>query len=170
MGVTLLPLEFSDCLLDSPYFRENLRAHERGLDRTATDVKTLARDVEAVLEAASQLSKAKRGLSNTLKAFQFDCLGTSLTDDEVIVANSLKQFAAFIDQVSVKFYAAKSARYLSPTFMNCTHACALNTSSVLTPSPSNSLFCKQLRRAGAEIAAPLYTSTKLLATTSTPYT
>ena len=24
----LLPLEFSDCLLDSPYFRENLKAHE----------------------------------------------------------------------------------------------------------------------------------------------
>lgn len=25
----LLPLEFSDCLLDSPYYRENLRAHEK---------------------------------------------------------------------------------------------------------------------------------------------
>jgi hypothetical protein len=38
----LLPLEFSDCLLDSPYFRENLRAHERALDQTAVDIKVRA--------------------------------------------------------------------------------------------------------------------------------
>lgn len=30
----LLPLEFTDCLTDSPYFRENLHAHEGELDRT----------------------------------------------------------------------------------------------------------------------------------------
>ena len=29
----LLPLEFSDCLLDSPYFRENLKAHKKQLDQ-----------------------------------------------------------------------------------------------------------------------------------------
>jgi hypothetical protein len=44
-----------------------------------------------ILEAARQLSKAKRALSNSLATFQFDCIGTSLTDDEVIIANSLKQ-------------------------------------------------------------------------------
>ena len=31
----LLPLEFSDCLLDSPYFRENLRQHEKQLEQVA---------------------------------------------------------------------------------------------------------------------------------------
>ena len=31
----LLPLEFSDCLIDSPYFRENLKAHEKQLDRVS---------------------------------------------------------------------------------------------------------------------------------------
>lgn len=29
----LLPLEFSDCLVDSPYFRENLKQHEKQLDQ-----------------------------------------------------------------------------------------------------------------------------------------
>ena len=31
----LLPLEFSDCLVDSPYFRENLKAHEKQLDQVS---------------------------------------------------------------------------------------------------------------------------------------
>ena len=31
----LLPLEFSDCLIDSPYFRENLKAHEKQLDQVS---------------------------------------------------------------------------------------------------------------------------------------
>ena len=35
----LLPLEFSDCLLDSPYYRENLRAHEKQLEQTSGSIK-----------------------------------------------------------------------------------------------------------------------------------
>ena len=31
--------------------------------------------------------------------FQFDCLGTVLTDDEIIIANSLKEFAKFLCEV-----------------------------------------------------------------------
>lgn len=42
----LLPLEFSDCLLDSPYFRENLRAHEKQLDQTATDIKGIISNIQ----------------------------------------------------------------------------------------------------------------------------
>ena len=52
-----------------------------------------------VLDAARQLSKAKRTLSNSLSTFQFDCIGTSLTGDEVIIANSVKQFSIFLSQV-----------------------------------------------------------------------
>ena len=32
----------------------------------------------------------------TLLSCQFDCLGTSLTDDEILIASSLKQFARFL--------------------------------------------------------------------------
>ena len=95
----LLPLEFSDCLLDSPYFRENLRAHERQLDQTSADIKGIAKDIGDVLEAADRLSKAKRTLASNLAGFRFDCIGTSLTDDEVIIANSLREFSRFLLQV-----------------------------------------------------------------------
>ena len=44
--VGLLPLEFADCLLDSPYFRENLRAHEKQLDQTSADIKGIIKDVQ----------------------------------------------------------------------------------------------------------------------------
>ena len=45
----LLPLEFSDCLLDSPYFRENLRAHEKQLDQTATDIKNIINNIQVTV-------------------------------------------------------------------------------------------------------------------------
>ncbi len=99
----LLPLEFSDCLLDSPYFRENLRAHEKQLDAASEDIKTIARCIREVTEAARSLSAAKRALADALEAFRFDSCGagdgSTLTDDEVIVANSLKEFANFFNQV-----------------------------------------------------------------------
>ena len=51
------------------------------------------------MEAAKTVSKAKRTLASSLANFQFDCLGTSLTDDEIIIANSLKEFARFLNEV-----------------------------------------------------------------------
>ena len=95
----LLPLEFTDCLLDSPYFRENLKAHERQLDQTSADIKSLIHDIQEVLVAARLLTKAKKSLATTLETFRFDCLGTSLTDDEIIIASSLKQFAKFLSSM-----------------------------------------------------------------------
>lgn len=48
----LLPLEFTDCLTDSPYFRENLHAHERELEKTSQQIKGLIKEVNNVLNAA----------------------------------------------------------------------------------------------------------------------
>ena len=42
----LLPLEFADCLIDSPYFRENLKSHEKQLDQTSADIKGIIRDIQ----------------------------------------------------------------------------------------------------------------------------
>ena len=92
----LLPLEFSDCMLDSPYFRENLKAHEKQLEQTYADLKTIRKDIQDVIDAAKLLSKAKRNLATSLANFQFDCLGTSLTDDEVIISNSLREFSKIL--------------------------------------------------------------------------
>lgn len=53
----LLPLEFTDCLTDSPYFRENLHAHEEELDKTNRQIKGLIKEVKELLSAAkSKLS------------------------------------------------------------------------------------------------------------------
>lgn len=49
----LLPIEFTDCLTDSPYFRETLHAHERELELTSQQIKGLLRDVKELLSAAT---------------------------------------------------------------------------------------------------------------------
>ena len=51
--VGLLPLEFADCLLDSPYFRENLRAHEKQLDQTSADIKGIIKDIQVSFSVIS---------------------------------------------------------------------------------------------------------------------
>jgi hypothetical protein len=51
-GMGLQPLEFTDCLTDSPYFRENLHAHEKELERTSSQIKVLVKDVKEILNAA----------------------------------------------------------------------------------------------------------------------
>jgi len=52
MGVGLQPLEFSDCLTDSPYFREKLHTHEKELERTSQQIKGLVKEVKDLLHAA----------------------------------------------------------------------------------------------------------------------
>lgn len=52
----LHPLEYSDCLTDSPYFRENLHAHEKELDRTSKAIKGLISDCKELLAAARSKS------------------------------------------------------------------------------------------------------------------
>ena len=48
----LLPLEFTDCLQDSPYFRDSLHSHEKELERTSNSIKELIKDVKTLLHAA----------------------------------------------------------------------------------------------------------------------
>lgn len=56
-GNGLSPLEFSDCLLDSPIFRENLCKHEKELERTSQQIKRIIKEIKELLQAAkSKLS------------------------------------------------------------------------------------------------------------------
>lgn len=50
--MVLLPLEFKECFLDSPEFRENLHSHEAELERTNKAIKELIRSGKALVEAA----------------------------------------------------------------------------------------------------------------------
>lgn len=94
-----MPLEFKDCLTDSPYFREKLHAHEKELDQTNSSIKALIKEVKELFQAARNLSRAKRNLSNNLQRFKFEIIGNSQTDDEIIIGGSLKEFAKIIDMV-----------------------------------------------------------------------
>lgn len=95
----LLPLEFTDCLTNSPYFRENLHAYEKELDRTSQSIKVLIKEVKDLLSAAKQLSRAQRNLANTLNNFKLECIGSSQTDDEVIIAGALKEFSNLLKAI-----------------------------------------------------------------------
>ncbi|XP_071547865.1 rho GTPase-activating protein 26 isoform X4 [Panulirus ornatus] len=95
----LQPLEFKECLTDSPYFREKLHAHEKELDQTNTAIKSLIKEVKDLYQAARNLSRAKRNLSNNLQRFKFECIGNSQTDDEIVIGGSLREFSKIIDMV-----------------------------------------------------------------------
>ena len=51
----LQPLEFADCLTDSPYFREKLHEHERELERTSKSIKNLIQHGKQVFDAAKRM-------------------------------------------------------------------------------------------------------------------
>jgi hypothetical protein len=95
----LLPLEFTDCLQDSPYFRDSLHSHEKELERTSQHIKELIKEVKNLLNAAKNLSRAQRSLSAQLINFKFDCIGSQQTDDELVIAGSLKEFGRLISAV-----------------------------------------------------------------------
>ncbi|XP_066246959.1 rho GTPase-activating protein 26 isoform X1 [Euwallacea similis] len=99
MGVVLPPLEFTECLSDSPYFRENLHKHERELEKTNQQIKRIIKEVKDLLAAARQLGDAQKSFANCLKGFTIETVGGTQTDDESTICNSLKSFSELILQV-----------------------------------------------------------------------
>ncbi|CAH1159775.1 unnamed protein product [Phaedon cochleariae] len=99
MGVILPPLEFTECLSDSPYFRENLHKHERELEKTNQHIKRIIKEVKDLLSSAKQLGRAQRSFAACLKEFTFECVGGTQTDDEQVICASLSNFADLINQI-----------------------------------------------------------------------
>ncbi|XP_033954777.1 oligophrenin-1 isoform X1 [Pseudochaenichthys georgianus] len=93
------PLEFSDCYLDSPDFRETLKSYEVELERTSKFLKELIKDGNSVITAIRGYSLAIQKFSQTLGMFQFDVIGESLTDDEINIAQSFQEFAGLLQEV-----------------------------------------------------------------------
>ncbi|XP_066469411.1 rho GTPase-activating protein 26 isoform X3 [Tiliqua scincoides] len=89
-------LEFSDCCLDSPQFRERLKSHEAELDKTNKFIKELIKDGKSLIVALKNLSSAKRKFADSLNDFKFRCIGDVETDDEICIAKSLQEFAAVL--------------------------------------------------------------------------
>uniref|UniRef100_A0AAQ5XIR7 Rho GTPase activating protein 10 n=1 Tax=Amphiprion ocellaris TaxID=80972 RepID=A0AAQ5XIR7_AMPOC len=78
----LHPLEFSECYLDSPSFREKIKAHEAELDKTNRFIKELYKDGKNLINATKQLGMAQRKFAQCLGEFQFEYIGDAKTDDE----------------------------------------------------------------------------------------
>ncbi|CAL8365642.1 unnamed protein product [Lota lota] len=92
-------LEFSDCYLDSPQFRERLKSHEMELDKTNKFIKELIKDGKALIQALKNLSTAKRKFAESLNEFKFQCIGDAETDDEICIAKSLQEFAGVLQNL-----------------------------------------------------------------------
>ncbi|KAJ0172439.1 hypothetical protein K1T71_011578 [Dendrolimus kikuchii] len=99
MGVGLQPLEFTECLADSPHFRENLQRHEKELERTSQQIKRLIKEVKDVVQAAKRLGLAQRALAASMEQFEFACIGASMTEDERVIGRSLHHFAHLISTI-----------------------------------------------------------------------
>lgn len=52
----LHPLEFSECYLDSPQFRDKIKAHEAELDKTNRFIKELYKDGKNLINATKRKS------------------------------------------------------------------------------------------------------------------
>ena len=111
----LLPLEFTECLQDSPYFRDSLISHEKELERTSNNMKELIKEVKNLLSAAR--SKLKY---YNIKIYEFRCK---------ISFRKIKTFLyinVFIPDI-VYFSALSSAqRRLSNTLLNFKFECIGN--------------------------------------------
>ncbi|XP_074849306.1 rho GTPase-activating protein 10 isoform X3 [Carettochelys insculpta] len=92
----LQPLEFSDCYLDSPWFRERIRAHEAELEKTNKFIKELLKDGKNLIAATKNLSAAQRKFAHSLRDFKFEFIGDAETDDERCIDASLCEFSNFL--------------------------------------------------------------------------
>ena len=77
----LQPLEFADCLTDSPLFRTKLTEHERELERTSKAIKTLIQHGKQVFEAAK-----RKFVCNKHIFFNTSVTGHQLTYTEFITS------------------------------------------------------------------------------------
>ncbi|XP_054248405.1 rho GTPase-activating protein 10 [Indicator indicator] len=92
----LQPLEFSDCYLDSPWFRERVKAHEAELEKTNKFIKELLKDGKNLIAATKNLSAAQRKFAHSLRDFKFEFIGDAETDDERCIDASLHEFSNFL--------------------------------------------------------------------------
>uniref|UniRef100_A0A8C2G8I9 Rho GTPase activating protein 10 n=1 Tax=Cyprinus carpio TaxID=7962 RepID=A0A8C2G8I9_CYPCA len=87
----LHPLEFSESYLDSPAFREKIKAHEAELDKTGRFIKELYKDGKNLINATKQLSLAQKKFAQCLGEFKFEYIGDAKTDDEKCIGENITE-------------------------------------------------------------------------------
>ncbi|CAF0901214.1 unnamed protein product [Didymodactylos carnosus] len=99
MVLKLPPLEFTECLTDSPDFREKLRQHESELENTSNSIKTLIKKLNEVMVANKTLSKASRSVAETLKTFKFFVVGQKMSEEERDIESSLSYMGEVLHRI-----------------------------------------------------------------------
>ncbi|CAF0742629.1 unnamed protein product [Didymodactylos carnosus] len=99
MVLKLPPLEFTECLTDSPDFREKLRQHESELENTSNSIKTLIKKLNEVMVANKTLSKASRSVAETLKTFKFFVVGQKMSEEERDIESSLAYMGEVLHRI-----------------------------------------------------------------------
>ncbi|KAH7731803.1 rho GTPase-activating protein 26 [Aphelenchoides avenae] len=95
----LKPLEFSECLADSPWFRQNLHEHENALEDTSKRIKQVETQCRKLLTCAKKLSQAQKAFASAVNEFQIKPVGTTQTDDERHIAGCFREFSNVIRQI-----------------------------------------------------------------------
>ncbi|RMC22102.1 hypothetical protein DUI87_02975 [Hirundo rustica rustica] len=86
----------------APDFRERLKCYEQELERTNKFIKEVIKDGNALIASIRGYSSAVQKFSQTLQSFQFDFIGDTLTDDEINIAESFKEFAELLHEVELE--------------------------------------------------------------------
>lgn len=89
-------LEFEECFLDSPEFRQNLRIHEAEIEKTDKGIRDLIRTGKTLVEAAQNLSRAQRAFSQMLTNFKFECVEQKGNEEEVQISTSLQELGKLV--------------------------------------------------------------------------
>ncbi|VIO92538.1 Rho-GTPase-activating, putative [Brugia malayi] len=97
--MVLRPLEFADCLSDTPWFRQNLREHESVLEDAHKNIKNIEIQCRELIHCTRKLSVAQRAFAKSLKEFKFVTIGSTQTDDERKIAECVSKFGDFISQI-----------------------------------------------------------------------
>ncbi|CAJ0941899.1 unnamed protein product, partial [Mesorhabditis belari] len=115
--MVLKALEFSDCISDSPWFRQNLREHELALDEAYKNIKNIENQARELISCTKKLSQAQRAFAKSLVDFKIETVGLNQTDDERVVASCLNEFANLVVRIEDernKIISAADGSYLEP--------------------------------------------------------
>jgi Rho GTPase-activating protein 10 len=91
----LPPLEYIECYLDSPGFREIIALYEKELEENAVHVKSLVKECRHMIQATEEFSKAQQSFATALSHFRFQTIGEE-TEAEKMIMNSLQTFAQLL--------------------------------------------------------------------------
>ncbi|RCN48196.1 PH domain protein [Ancylostoma caninum] len=115
--MVLKPLEFSECIADTPWFRQNLHEHEVALEDAYKSIKNIETQCRELISCTRKLSLAQRAFAKTLTEFKIETVGTTQTDDERVIGNCLREYGKLINQVEeerTKILNEAESHYLEP--------------------------------------------------------